>query len=224
MQIAKLNLERNPNIGLYGLSNDKYCLLGSNFSSKEAKEVGDTLGVPVYQADVYGTSLIGVFCNGNEDILFVPEIVRKSEVTTLKALLKPVGVEVVVLKTKYNALGNNLIFHGKNCLYSPLMKDVAEEIAKKGFKVKEARFYNHISIGSCAVINNKGILLYNDADDIDVKTVEEFFKLKVEIGSVNFGSPYVRSGILANSKGVVIGSATSGPEIMRLTSALGLED
>jgi len=52
--------------------------------------------------------------------------------------------------------------------------------------------------------------------------VEELFKLPVDIGTVNFGSPLVGSGILANSKGYVVGLDTTGPEISRIEERIGL--
>ncbi|MBS3166986.1 translation initiation factor IF-6 [Candidatus Woesearchaeota archaeon] len=224
MQIAKLSLERNPNIGLYGFATDKYCLLGKDFNKKEIDEIQKTLNVPIVQADIYNSSLIGVFCNGNEEVLFIPEVARKTEIEFLKTQMKKLNVQVIILKTKYNALGNNLIIYGKKCLYSPLMKDIADEIKKCGFKIEETKFNEHLSIGSCAAINKHGILLYNNADEKDLKKISSFFNLKVEIGSINFGSPYVRSGTLVNSNGAVVGTHTTGYEIMRLTSALGFEN
>jgi translation initiation factor 6 len=45
--------------------------------------------------------------------------------------------------------------------------------------------------------------------------------LKVELFrvTVNDGSKFVRSGLLANDWGVVVGSRTKGPELMLLSAA-----
>jgi len=43
----------------------------------------------------------------------------------------------------------------------------------------------------------------------------------VDVGTVNFGSPLVGSGILANSRGYVAGDETTGPELGRIEDALG---
>jgi translation initiation factor 6 len=37
--------------------------------------------------------------------------------------------------------------------------------------------------------------------------------------TINRGIPYVESGVLANNKAVVVGTMTTGPEIMMLTRA-----
>ncbi|MDP2766906.1 MAG: hypothetical protein Q8O41_05580 [Candidatus Methanoperedens sp.] len=51
--------------------------------------------------------------------------------------------------------------------------------------------------------------------------MEELYALPVDIGTVNFGSPLVVSGLLANSKGYVAGEDTTGPEISRIEDTLG---
>jgi len=43
--------------------------------------------------------------------------------------------------------------------------------------------------------------------------------VKLEHATINNGVPFVESGILANNKAVVVGSMTTGPEIMMLTRA-----
>jgi len=43
--------------------------------------------------------------------------------------------------------------------------------------------------------------------------------VKIEPTTINNGIPYVMSGILVNNNAVVVGSMTSGPEIMMLTRA-----
>jgi translation initiation factor 6 len=41
-------------------------------------------------------------------------------------------------------------------------------------------------------------------------------KVTVEHSTVNGGMPYVKSGLLANNKGVVVGGNTTGPEVLRI--------
>ena len=41
------------------------------------------------------------------------------------------------------------------------------------------------------------------------------------IGTVNHGSPVIGSGLIANSKGAIIGNQTTGIEMGRIEEALG---
>jgi len=43
---------------------------------------------------------------------------------------------------------------------------------------------------------------------------------KANVGTVNRGNIFVRSGIVANSKGALVGYETTGPELLRIQSAL----
>jgi len=41
------------------------------------------------------------------------------------------------------------------------------------------------------------------------------------VGTVNRGISLIRSGIVANNKGAVVGDSTTGFEMMRITEVLG---
>jgi translation initiation factor 6 len=76
-------------------------------------------------------------------------------------------------------------------------------------------------IGSLACATNRGIIVSPDATDKDLDYIEKIMKVPVEIGSVNRGSPYVGTGLLANDTGFVVGKETTGPELARIDEALG---
>jgi translation initiation factor 6 len=78
------------------------------------------------------------------------------------------------------------------------------------------------TVGSCGIATEKGCLLHRDAKEEEIKIVEEVLKVKVDIGTANFGSPFVGSCIIANSKGALVGESTTGPEIVRIQEALEL--
>ena len=53
----------------------------------------------------------------------------------------------------------------------------------------------------------------------EVKIIKNILGVNVEPATINGGLPFLSSGILANSKSMVVGSLTNGPEIMMLTRA-----
>ncbi len=57
--------------------------------------------------------------------------------------------------------------------------------------------------------------------DSEIEILEDVFDLPVDIGTVNFGSPLIGSGLLANSAGYLAGADTTGPELGRIEDALG---
>ena len=105
----------NPNIGLFCYANDKYCLVPHGVSEKMIKQFSEVLKVPVYEIRAAGTALLGVFFAGNDDILFVPEIMFENE---LKELEKH-KIKYRIIKSELTALGNNLLFKDNICIASP---------------------------------------------------------------------------------------------------------
>ena len=55
----------------------------------------------------------------------------------------------------------------------------------------------------------------------DVVGLMSIFDVNVMIGTVNHGSPVIGSGLVANTKGAIIGNLTTGIEMGRIEEALG---
>ena len=49
-----------------------------------------------------------------------------------------------------------------------------------------------------------------------MKKIEEILKVRVDVGTVGYGSPFIKSGIIVNSNGVVFSELSTGPEIGRI--------
>jgi translation initiation factor 6 len=77
-------------------------------------------------------------------------------------------------------------------------------------------------VGSLAVATNKGVLAHHAITDRERTIIEKALKVPVEKGTINGGVPYIRAGLLANTKGAVVGPLTSGPELMAITRTLGI--
>jgi translation initiation factor 6 len=72
-----------------------------------------------------------------------------------------------------------------------------------------------------SVVTNRGVLAHPRMTDAELAELEDLFGLPVDVGTVNFGSPLVGSGVLANCRGYVAGDETTGPELGRIEDALG---
>lgn len=217
MHVLKTRFHNNPNIGLYGFATDSYCLLPKNLSKHLVEDIKEVLNVPVYQVTIYNTNLIGVFCTGNEDYLFVPDFLSEYE---LRELEKIKEARIIELHTRFTALGNNIVIKDKECLVNPNIElNVREKLKELGFKVSLLEIAENPTVGTCTALNHKGCLLHRDATN--TRKISAFLKLPTNIGTVNFGSPYVRSGLIVNCNGYVVGAETTGPETQRIDETLG---
>jgi translation initiation factor 6 len=65
------------------------------------------------------------------------------------------------------------------------------------------------------------VLVHPSASQDDIKFLEEVLKTPADVGTVNNGTKLVGAGTVANSKGVLVGLATTGPEMARIEEAFG---
>jgi len=77
-------------------------------------------------------------------------------------------------------------------------------------------------VGSAAVVTDEGGLVHPDATDEELEKLSDFFGVDVDIGTVNFGVAFIKTGLVANNYGALVGANTTGPEIMRVMKALNL--
>jgi len=218
MTTALMTFNKNPNIGLYGFATNKFVLVGKEVNKKTAKELERIFEVPVYKINIAGTSLIGVFIVGNEDLILVPSITFESELKQLDKL----KIKYEVFKTDLTCLGNNIALSEHGALINPEFSDYEIKKIKAFFKVPVRR----ISIGetetpgSCIVLNKDQALIHRDTATKNIKLIEKILKVKAIPSTINMGVPYVKSGILCNEKGLVIGKNSGPAEVMNAEESL----
>ncbi|MFP4567685.1 MAG: translation initiation factor IF-6 [Candidatus Woesearchaeota archaeon] len=221
MHVLTINFNGIQNIGLYGFVNDNVALLGKEIPDDIANDISKVLKVPVHKITIAGTSLIGVFVAGNNNKLIVPSIIFDDE----RKVLEELNVPFEVFDTKLTCLGNNLVVGSKSAILSKEFTEVEEKKIADLLNIETYRekLGGVFSVGSLVVLNmsKKCALMSNDFTRDDQKLLEKVFDVVATPGSVNMGSPYVRSGILCNSNGFVIGSNSGGPEINNADEALG---
>ena len=64
-----------------------------------------------------------------------------------------------------------------------------------------------------------GGIVHPESDEEDINIIKNILWVNIDVSTINGGFPFLSSGILANSKSMVVGSLTNGPEIMMLTRA-----
>ncbi len=219
VHILKTHFHQSSNVGLHVYANDKVCLLSSMVSKKLEKDIKEVLKVPLVRSNLCGTALNGIFAAGNNKGVLLPHIVLDSELE----ILKKAKIKFKILVTDHTALGNNIIANDKAALISPDLKEYIDEI-KEFLKVKKIQTYtiNKLStIGSLIVLGRKGCLVSKFASDKEMEFIGDYFGLPVTRGSVNLGSPYVKSGLIVNKNGFIFGERTGGPEAVHIDEALG---
>ncbi|MBU0667311.1 MAG: translation initiation factor IF-6 [Nanoarchaeota archaeon] len=222
MVTKKMSFNSNPNVGLYGYATDNYVLVGYEVPEKELKELERIFGVPVHRISIAGTSLLGVFLVGTNELLLVPPITFDYELEKLKKL----GINYKVFETDLTCLGNNIVLTEHGILVNPEFDNAGMKKLKSLFNlpIKKLSVFETDALGAVMITRSGYCLLHRDASSQEIKIIEETLKVKVTTGTVNMGSPYIRTGMLCNKNGLIVGDISGGPEIVNAEEALGFLD
>ena len=123
------------------------------------------------------------------------------------------------LKSKFPAIGNLISSNDNGALVSPLLDGEVNQQVRDvlGVPVNSITVGGFIQTGSMIVATNTGAAIHPKATEEEIKVISESLQVQVEPATVNGGVPFLSSGIIANSKSVIVGSLTSGPELIMLS-------
>ena len=218
MDIDKYDVYRQPNIGIYINVNDTIGLVPMGFAETKANKLAEYLNIEILYTAIANTRLIGTLSVMNNKGVLLPSTAYQDEYDYLK---NETDLEVGVLDTKFNALGNIICANDKGAIVSPaLSKEDCKVISDvMGVEVLQKKIAGSHLSGVSLKANNTGGVIHPEAEEKDIEIIADFLSVNIEQTSINGGVPYVTSGILANNHCIVVGSMTSGSEIMNLTRA-----
>ena len=218
MDIVKYDVYRQPNIGIYINVNDTIGLVPMGFAETKANKLAEYLNIEILYTAIANTRLIGTLSVMNNKGVLLPSTAYQDEYDYLK---NETDLEVGVLDTKFNALGNIICANDKGAIVSPaLSKEDCKVISDvMGVEVLQKKIAGSHLSGVSLNANNTGGVIHPEAEEKDIEIIADFLSVNIEQTSINGGVPYVTSGILANNHCIVVGSMTSGSEIMNLTRA-----
>lgn len=216
--IYRYDVYKSPNIGLFAKANDSIIIVPFGFAETKTSKLIKYLQVEEVYASVGNTRIIGSMTVMNNNGILVPSIASDEEIQILK---KTSGLNVERLQTKFTAIGNLISTNDNGALVSPLFNgDVDEQVRDVlGVQIYSMRVAGFIQTGSMVVATNTGAAVHPKASEEEIKAISEALQVQVEPVTVNSGIPFVSSGIIANSKSVIVGNLTSGPELIMLTRA-----
>ncbi len=213
----------SPNIGAYALATDQYVILPSETPSSKAKRITETLSGTIIYTSIGGSILIGVLAVANSNGVILPHYATDEEV---EAIRSAAHVNVDRIESKRTALGNLVLANDHGAVADPQLMRQASVVKKigdiLGVEVVEGEVAGLPYVGSLTVATNKAALAHPMLKDNEQKQLQNVLKVPVEVGTVNSGVPFVKSGLLVNEHGAVVGSETSGPEIFIISNLFGL--
>jgi len=217
MKFSKLHFHRDPNIGLFSFATDKFCLVNRFAMKKDVDLLKKVLKVPVYQTSVLGTGLIGIFAAGNSKGIVISDRIYHEEIEEMQR-----NFEVLVLETKHTAFGNLILANDNGCIVSSDLDKFRKDIRDfLGVDTRVGTIGGMDLVGSLAGCKSRGCLAHKEITDKEKKLIEKILDVNVSWATINFGNPWVKSGIIVNSNGLLYGDRTSGPELGIASETLG---
>lgn len=216
MHLQQVRINGEDFVGLFGFATDKYAILSTSFRKI------DVLDVPILRTRIYGTNLTGVLCTGNSNGILVPYFVSDEDISKIKGFLTESGMDINIgrIFDKYTAIGNMIACNDKAAIVSQDIEDTGVIQDVLDVEIVKDNIAGHKEVGACCIATNKGFVVHPDATD-DLERISGIFRVNGNVGSVNFGFPFVKSGIIANSYGYITGFRTTGIELGRIDEALG---
>ncbi len=210
----------NPNIGVFAVANEDLAFISADASPEFEKTVEGALGVKIVKTMVSGAHVIGSLMAINSNCAMVSGLVDDREVEIISE-----HIPCYKLNDSLNAAGNNILVNDRGAIVSPkCRRSVARLLSDTlGVEVVFSSIAGYNTVGSVCRATNRGCVCHVNASDEEVQLIKDVLKVQeVMRTSVNHGSRMVGAGVVANSKGAVVGDETTPIEMGKIEEGLGL--
>lgn len=214
-----MDFNENSNVGIYCRTNDSVVFLQKSLPKSVKQLIASVLDVKVVELCIVDSTIVGSLVALNSFGAVITEFADEQTLKTMKGQ----GLRVFPIRDVINAAGNDILTNDHGALVHPeiktaTMKKIGETL---GVPVHKGTIAGLGTVGMAAVVTNKGCLCHPKVTEEEKQQLEKVFDVEVMIGTVNHGFPMIGSGLVANTKGAIIGNLTTGIEMGRIEDALG---
>ncbi|MFX0118478.1 MAG: translation initiation factor IF-6 [Promethearchaeota archaeon] len=160
-------------------------------------------------------NIIGSLVVGNSFGNVISNAISSEVLNEIKSINLP-----TYQSSEFFAFGNVVLANDYGGLISPIVPQTIKKAISDTLNIPlEARTIAKSDlVGSLAFVTNYGGLFTPLASEEEIHEIKEILQLQhVGVGSVNKGSEFVASGMIGNTKGILIGRETTGIEIIEIT-------
>jgi translation initiation factor 6 len=214
-----MDIGGNSYIGIFCATNENITLTPIDLNKKLKSKITSALQTDVVTFSVAGSRLIGSLLVMNRNGAILNNFAETGEIRKLKK-----HINICVLEDKLNAVGNNILTNDHGALvHTNYPKSIVSEIEDTlGVEVMKGTIAGLKTVGASAVITNSGGLCHPKVKKDELELLNSFFKIEVTASTANYGTPLIGACLIANSKGVVTGTKTTGIELGRIEEGFNL--
>lgn len=213
----------SASIGVFSLLTDHLFIVPSLAPETRVEKLGEQLKVKTVLTTIGYSLLVGALACGNSKGLIFPHLVREEELQPICAVTGD-DVKISIMETKRTAYGNMILANDYGAIADPRLQPETLKLISDtlGVETVHGEIAGLPYVGSLAAATNKGVLAHPLIKDEEKELLKSVLRVPVEVGTVNCGLPWVKTGLLGNSYGAVAGLLTTGPELFIIESALDL--
>ncbi len=220
--ISKLSISGSPYVGVYVATNDSIAVVPRGTEYKVIEKIRKTLYVEnIFEANLGGSPLIGSLLVMNNNGAIVTDFASEEDVIFLFDKLN-----VLFVEDKINAVGNDILANDHAALVHQDFDKHTIKLIEDALDVEvvRGRIGGIKTVGSAAIVTDKGLLVHPQTDENEVEFLKSLFKVPVYITTANYGSIYLGASIVANTHGAIVGEKTSAIEVDRIENGLDIID
>jgi translation initiation factor 6 len=223
LAIFRLSLFGSASIGVYSLATEKMVIVPPQAPANKAERLQEWLKAKVIRTTIGQSVLVGALACANSNGLVLPHFVREEEVEAVKSTS---DFNVSVMETRKTAYGNLILANDHGALVDPRLKrrDLTKIGDALGVEVVPGEIAGSPYVGSLATATNRGVLAHPLLKENEEKVLRDVLGVEVDVGTINCGIPYVATGLIGNTRNVVAGTITTGPELFIIGHALDVVD
>ena len=214
----RLHFNENPNVGVFCRANENIAFIRRKLSKEIKEKISTTLDVKLVELNIADASIIGSLLAFNSYGAVVTDFIDDENLKNIQNQ----GLNVSVISDILNAAGNDILVNDKGALVHPNLENKTLKIIEETFNVPAIKgtIGSLNTVGMAAVVTNKGLLCHPKVTEDEKSNLEKIFNVNVMIGTINHGVPLIGSGLVANTKGAIVGNLTTGIELGRIDEAL----
>ena len=221
MPVGRTLILGSPYIGVYVRSGEAAAIVAPSVANAVVRDVERLLSVRAIRTTISGSEIVGALAAVSSHGVVVGSDVDDEEADALR----PLG-RVVRLRTRHNALGNNILVNDTGAIVHPEFGDeaIARISEALGVPARRGTIAGLGTVGMAAVATNKGAVIHPRATPTEAEVVESALGVPVHRSTANFGVPIVGACLTANSRALVTGRPTTPVEIVHLQEGLSVFD
>jgi len=220
--LKKWRINGNPYIGVYSFCSNDLCVLPLSCGKKDKKHFSEALRCEILASNIGGSPIVGSLCTGNDSGVILTNFAERDDIALFKQ-----WTQVEVIQDRLNAVGNLVLANNSAALVHPDLTNRSVQLIEDALDVEvyKGTIAGKGTVGMLGCATDKGVLVHPKVRTDELELLKTAFGIiTIDIGTVNYGSPYIGAAMVANRNGAVVGLETTGVEMNRIEHSLGYLD